>query len=193
MSDIIALSKEVLSQAVGEIVMSKFDVDATTGYDVIEAALDLITPEQLYDCVSRQAVLNLAEPYGTGEEPDGFSIKVEDVKNLPSILFDNQKWTSVIDSLPKIGQVVEITAYDGLDYSCLKKPFVLKGQITDIWSSSIILNGIESARLVGREKPENIKCCDIVVSDFNNGVTHRRLYFSAWKPVTETEPYKLNL
>ena len=37
------------------------------------------------DCISRQAVLDCAYPYGYGLEPEGYRIDVEDVQNLPPV------------------------------------------------------------------------------------------------------------
>jgi hypothetical protein len=37
------------------------------------------------DCISRQAVLEQAYAYGSGLEPDGYCVNVEDIQALPSV------------------------------------------------------------------------------------------------------------
>lgn len=43
------------------------------------------------DLISRQAVLDLAYPYGNGLEPEGFCVEVEDILSLPSAQPERKK------------------------------------------------------------------------------------------------------
>lgn len=45
----------------------------------------LVEAAEVKDAVSRQAVLDKAYAYGSGYEPDGFCVDVEDIQALPSV------------------------------------------------------------------------------------------------------------
>lgn len=84
----------------------------SAAYDMAIEALSNEQNTHNGDLISRQAVLDKAYAYGSGLEPDGFCVDVEDIQALPSaqpeiIFCKDCKWRNVYQFPPK---------YDERDY-----------------------------------------------------------------------------